>query len=566
MITSGIVSNGRFIRRIAFYGLFFVIACLQGYRLGTGDLDTYLPFVYHESDSSLFKNDLLMETIDVHPVYIWKAMGALIHIIPASTLFLLAFFLQTFMIMTGLILFYREFFGNDKGVFLVLLMMSLSKAAAAMGRYGLNPYGYFQPGALAVGVLLLVIVLWNRKKWIIGGIVGGLMFLFHPFTAITMGLTYLIVIAFQWKTIHFKKSLIGAVVMFVAASPAVIPYFHHFLLNMNGPAFDIGAWLEVVKWRMQHSFFISQWVPDRFFHLIIALVLIISFYRHRSFKGVIPVVIATVLSILLMAAGELFSSKMLLQLQLARNSFLIIVIAIMFLAHRAANIDFSRFGISDTLWFIAVLFLTLYSYVDENKKALSSIILTVSVFLIPVLAYIIFAFGKRLIKPDLIKLSSKGFVVTVTILLTVIATSCTVHKRISNDGVFFDTTLSDFTNIAFWVRDNIPKDEMVMSPVYMEGFRGFSLHPIYGTYKDGAPHNYCETTVFKWLAKMEQFGINPSTDRSLFPQIYHEKAFDVAAKEGISYVVYDKSLVKNKVGRVLFENGKFAVNRIDVEK
>ena len=61
MITSGIVSNGRFIRRIAFYGLFFVIACLQGYRLGTGDLDTYLPFVYHESDSSLFKNDLLME-------------------------------------------------------------------------------------------------------------------------------------------------------------------------------------------------------------------------------------------------------------------------------------------------------------------------------------------------------------------------------------------------------------------------------------------------------------------------------------------------------------------------
>jgi hypothetical protein len=85
---------------------------------------------------------------------------------------------------------------------------------------------------------------------------------------------------------------------------------------MNGPAFDIGAWLEVVKWRMQHSFFISQWVPDRFFHLIIALVLIISFYRHRSFKGVIPVVIATVLSILLMAAGELFSSKMLLSFSL----------------------------------------------------------------------------------------------------------------------------------------------------------------------------------------------------------------------------------------------------------
>ena len=128
------------------------------------------------------------------------------------------------MIMTGLILFYREFFGNDKGVFLVLSMMSLSKAAAAMGRYGLNPYGYFQPGALAVGVLLLVIVLWNRKKWIIGGIVGGLMFLFHPFTAITMGLTYLIVIAFQWKTIHFKKSLLAQSYV-CAASPAVIPIF-----------------------------------------------------------------------------------------------------------------------------------------------------------------------------------------------------------------------------------------------------------------------------------------------------------------------------------------------------
>lgn len=562
MITSDIVSNGRLIRRIAFYGLFFVIACLQGYRLGTGDLDTYLPFAYHEYDSSLFKNDLLMETIGVHPVYIWKAMGSLIHLIPAPTLFLLAFFCQILMIMTGLILFYREFFGNDKGIFLVLSMMSISKAAAAMGRYGLNPYGYFQPGALAFGVLLLVIVLWNRKKWITGGIIGGLMFLFHPFTAITMGLTYLAVIAFQWKTVHFKKSIIGAVVMFVAASPALIPYFYHFLLNMNGPAFDIGAWLEIVRWRMKHSFFISQWVLDRYAHLIIALALIVSFYRHRSFKGVIPVVIATLLSILLMAAGELFSSKTILQLQLARNSFLIIVMAIMFVAHRAANIDFSRFRISDALYFIAVLFLTLYSYVDENKKALSSIILTVSVFLIPVLTYIIFAFGKRLIKPDLPKLFSSAFVVTVTVLVTVIATSCTVHKRVSNDGAFFDTTLSDFTDIAFWVRDNIQKDEMVMSPVYMEGFRGFSLHPIYGTIKDGAPHNYCETTVFKWQAKMEQFGIVPSVDIALYPQIYHERAFDIAAKEGINYVVYDKSLIKNNPGVVIFENGRFAVSKI----
>jgi hypothetical protein len=208
MITSGIVSNGRFIRRIAFYGLFFVIACLQGYRLGTGDLDTYLPFVYHESDSSLFKNDLLMETIDVHPVYIWKAMGALIHIIPASTLFLLAFFLQTFMIMTGLILFYREFFGNDKGVFLVLSMMSLSKAAAAMGRYGLNPMDIFNRvhWPLVYCYWLLCCGTQKMDNW---WNCWRLMFLFHPFTAITMGLTYLIVIAFQWKTIHFKSPLLA---------------------------------------------------------------------------------------------------------------------------------------------------------------------------------------------------------------------------------------------------------------------------------------------------------------------------------------------------------------------
>lgn len=548
------------IKRFALYTLFFIIAAFQGYRLGTGDLDTYLPFVYHEFDDSLFKGDLLMETVGVHPVYIWKAMGALLHLLPGETLFLVAFFIQIMVIMTGLVLFYREFFGFDKGVYLLLAMMSISKSSAAMGRYGLNPYKYFQPGAMAFGVFLMTVVLWNRKRWIAGGCLCGLMFLFHPFTAVTLGLTYAVLVVLQWKSVHIKNILMGGVAVVVVASPAIVPYLHH-LVEKNSTVFDFSLWLEIVQRRMAHSFFISQWVSDRFVHLIAALAVIVSFRRHQAFIKVLPVVIAPVISVLMMAAGEMVSSKMLLQLQLGRTSYLVFVIMIMFIANRVVRIRFSSISVQDAIWFAVALFITVYPLVEKNIKSTVPIILTVLLILIPAALF----FSARMKKPVLSKwigFLDGNVLITVFLFFSVTATAFMLQKRYSQTGVLFDLTASDYTEIAAWVRNNIPSEEMIMTPIYLEGFRGHSSHPIYGTWKDGAPHNYCEATVFRWWERMQKFGIEISTDKSNFPRLYHEKALEIARTEAIKYVVFENEKF-NAALPVLFKNKTYAIARID---
>lgn len=548
------------IKRFALYFLFFIIAAFQGYRLGTGDLDTYLPFAYHEFDSSLFEGDLLMETVEVHPVYIWKAMGALLHLLPGETLFLVAFFIQIIIIMTGLVLFYREFFGSDKGVYLLLAMMSISKSSAAMGRYGLNPYEYFQPGAMAFGVFLMVFVLWNRKRWITGGCLCGLMFLFHPFTAVTLGLTYAVLAVLQWKSIHIKHILMGGAAMIIVASPAILPYLHQ-LVEKNSTVFDFNLWLEIVQRRMAHSFFISQWVSDRFVHLIAALALIVSFRRHQAFMKVLPLVIASVISVLMMAAGEVFSSKMLLQLQLGRTSYLVFVITIMFIANRVVRMRFSTITVQDAIWFAVALFFTVYPLLEKNIKSTVPIILAVLIILLPVALFLSARMKTTVLNKG--KSFSDGYImVAVFLFFSVTATAFLLQKRFSQTGVLFDSTASDYTEIAAWVRNHIPSEEIIMTPIYLEGFRGHSEHPIYGTWKDGAPHNYCEATIFRWWERMQKFGIEISTDKSNFPRLYHEKVLEVARTEAIKYVVFENEQLKAALP-VLFKNNTYAVARIN---
>jgi len=71
--------------------VFVVLGILQGYKLIGSDLSTYIPFTLHEYDSKLLTNDLLIETVDAHPVYIWKFVGYLLNWVDLQILFKILF-------------------------------------------------------------------------------------------------------------------------------------------------------------------------------------------------------------------------------------------------------------------------------------------------------------------------------------------------------------------------------------------------------------------------------------------------------------------------------------------
>lgn len=523
-----------------------LIAVLQGCTFGIGDLATYIPFTLHHFDPSLFSRDLLMETIRDHPVYIWKALAFFLHRASPESVFKALFFFQVIFNAIAVRLFYRQFFGSDRGWIIVLLTLAVGSGSAAMGRYGLNPYGYFHPGALAFGAMLLSYILVDRGSWIAGGLAAGAIFLFHPFSGIYASLFLLLRMLLDFRKLPRSRIAAGVISLLLASSGSWIPHVQK-LIQASLPGFDKALWLELVRMRMQHSFFISQWLPERFIDLGIALFALWCFRRHEAFHRTLPLVMTACAAILAMSLAELFSIKSILQLQLARCSWIVFVLLSFYIGDRIWKADSTALKFQNGVWLaLGYLFMADEPFSKGVPGWRGIILITIA---LGSLAFIIRK-KPRWWRPLYIGM---GF------LMVLIITGAKVHERWSTTGRIYDLTrTSPWEDIQLWCRDNVPSKELIMTPVYIEGFRCLSWRGIYGSYKDGAPHNYCEKTVFRWWERMRRLGFSLPLDRGSLPRLYHENAAGAAEIEGIRYLIYDKEYVIYS-GPRLYENARFGI-------
>ncbi|MEZ4763291.1 MAG: hypothetical protein R3C26_08885 [Calditrichia bacterium] len=269
---------------------FFVLAILQGYQLGIGNLSTYLAFVWHKFDPALLNNDLLIETLGDHPVYIWDAVALLLNVANVQTVFLGLFFTQTALMIAAIFLFYRQFFGENNGWLVLALTLVLGTSAAAMGEYGLNPYGYFTERCCRCNCVAGVCVAGSRKLAVRCSALRQYL-LFHPFTALYAALFfgYKWLLGFRQTTVFTK---IGSAAIFLLISaPSWLPMLPKILAGAP-PQFDVSLWLDLVRQRMRFSFFASQWVPDRWVHLGLAGFGLWFFRHHPAFRRLLPVVLS----------------------------------------------------------------------------------------------------------------------------------------------------------------------------------------------------------------------------------------------------------------------------------
>jgi len=530
-------------RKYLLLALLFLCACAQGYNFGSGDLALYLPLVMHLHDHELFGSDLLMQSLGSYAAPLWQGAAWLLNFVSAGQLFLLLFLVQTAMILVGARFFYRRLFGNNSGWVLFLLMLVIERSSGAMNTYGLNPFGYFQPGGLAFGVVLLMYGVLDEGRWKTAGLLAGTMFLYHPFTALWACLLFFLrAIIGTGERVSLWKKAAGAALLAASALPYVF-----FFLN-NGHAVSQGwLWIELAKMRLSHAFFLSQWVPDRFIHFGFIFTGIALFRSHPAFRRTLPIVIATIIAFFTLALAEISANRFLLQLNCARCTYLLFVLFFAFVASRVVEADAHRTPLRNSLWMLLSLLLMIYPFVErthEHTLAYSLVALS-----------LIIAASALLLKVT----NAPRLAIAAGLVLVVIVSGAKMYDRYKGAGVLFNVTaVGPWHDIQVWVRDHVPGNECLMTPVYLEGFRSYSLHPIYGDYKDGGSHLFCSKTIFKWWKRMQAVGIELHMKAETFPRAYHEHAVTVAQQTGITYVVFDKQYAQS-TGTPLYQNDRFGI-------
>ena len=111
---------------------------------------------------------------------------------------------------------------------------------------------------------------------------------------------------------------------------------------------------------------------------------------------------------------------------------------------------------------------------------------------------------------------------------------------------------------AAWCGTAIPRNEIVMTPLVSQDFRPYSLAATYCTWKDGAPHCFCDSTLSLWWRRMQRFGVTLPLKRDGLSALYHARAIEVARAEHIRYVVFDKRCARAS-GPLAFQNRNYGV-------
>jgi hypothetical protein len=246
------------------------------------------------------------------------------------------------------------------------------------------------------------------------------------------------------------------------------------------------------------------------------------------------------------AFAEIVSSRFLLQLNLARCTYLLFVLFFAFTAWRVAEGGARASRLGNYLWTLLSLLLMIYPFLERSRGPL---------------AWALAAFSLAAAGVPLLKTTARPLLAAACagLAAVLVLSGERLHERFASAGVLFNAPAAGpWHDVQVWVRDHLPGDESLVTPVYLEGFRSFSLHTIYGDYKDGGSHLFCPATLAEWWKRMQAAGLALHMKRDDFPRAYHERALEAARASGTRYVVFDK-LFASCAGTVLYENGRFGV-------
>jgi hypothetical protein len=529
---------------------------ISGFRFSAGDIDTYIPFILHYFDPTLFKNELLLGTQASHPVYIWKALAFFLRWISISSLIRAAFIAQTLLICAGAVLFFRQHFTPSRGWILLLLLLVLPVSTPGYGMYGLNSYGYFHAGALAFGIALLAYSLLDRGWWVIGGALSGALFLIHPITAVYGAGFFFVRALMDFSGSRRRVSILsGSVVLVIIALPSLIPAIQASLAPSPG-AVDPAFWRALARLRMNHGYFISAWVPERFIQLAGCFALVLIVYRkHAAFKRLLPLVVVVAGGLLITALADLLTIRFFLRLQLGRCAYFLYFIVTALAVDTLTKSEFLERNrqvlTACTIAALALLIIYGNAALSGQHGWITAVIITILVS-----SAVAVALGwYRPMHP----------VVLFALFTAMVLTAATARSTDNFRWTYAQEMRDPWVSFSIGCENYIPKDSIVMIPLMRQDFRPYALRATYCTWKDNAPHLFCDKTLPEYWRRMQMFGITLKTKKRDIPALYCDHAIEVARKERIRYVVFEKPQAA-ATGPLVWENSEFGLIDINAWK
>ncbi len=452
-----------------FRKLFFMILVTlfsllsHGYSFSGGDQSVYIPAVNQILNSYLFKNDYLFGNFFEGKLSLFFPLMAQLTKLTNLDISWLYFGLYIIFNFIILVLIYDlnlNLTHNLPAALVSTLILSLPKYVGGSTVTTLDIS--WLPRFFILPLLLIALNKLLSGKYNVAALLTGIIFLFHPFSGIYLGI---FVLGLFWLNRPSVKKLITICISGLIPLILFIPKYAAVFWTTKNPPVMSSQWITLLQERVSYNF-ISKWQINDWGSLVLLLVLFfLLIYHHHLLNNKVKrllvgsVLIASIVTAVEIILGEIFHITLILELQLLRiwliPSYLI-------------------FG---TIGILIISFLKI-------KKLITRL------FSLTVLILLLSNFGRQKFLSQ-IELPSRS--------------------------------ASDWQQTQLWAKNNTPTGAIFLTPAHRVGWRIFSQRSIVAEIKDGSSGLYNYAFARDWqerIATIHPLGTKTSAEIILLKEKY----------------------------------------------
>ncbi len=556
-----------------------------GYHYGGGNHSVQLPILKHYVSGDLFKNDLLLVSLDGYASLFFPLMARAVRVFgDIQLVYFTVYVLFHALTLAALAALARDIFRAGPGGVLLTWLLYLT-----------NPLSLAGDSALAVrlqhthvSTALLLWSLWlcfkGRREYAFA--LCGLAFNLHALNA-----SYLLVLlavdgVLSWRELG-QRVWTGPLIAALAASPTLV-----WLARTREviPAESFGLWLAIMRERSALHVFPSAMPAAQYagFALLLALAAL-AFERAPApalRRTCARFVLATALLCLLgFVFSELLPSATIIKAQLWRSTRWLVYLGVLFLGSylpvawqsgAVARVAVVAVCLGFVTQQPAFLALGLLLFFVSGRWSIPSLLLGAAAILMAARTGAS-DLSEQVAVPEIarairIVTGDENIVVCLVLALLaarladgrvgaiwrrlLIAAGCTALLIRLFAGSQTVAAGQPWREVQRFVRDNTPQDAVILTPPYRDGFRVDSERAIVGEWKDGTQQFFSARFGFEWYARMQELG----KETRAYDDFTTDQLCRLAQRYGATYIVTRGGLSHDLP--VLFRNDVAAVYRL----
>ncbi|MBU2490957.1 MAG: hypothetical protein KKA60_16350 [Proteobacteria bacterium] len=549
---------------------------LNGYWYGTGDSDLYIPLVEHAADSSMFPGDYLFSEPTAGASFWVPAMGFANRFVSTQALFFGGYCLSLVLFFAATLALCRVLFPDrEAALFALLFLVTWKPLGGAMMRTIESIYS-LRIAAMPFSIAFLAA--WFAGRHRLAAVLAALTFWIHPLSGAPLALLVVLGAATDPRPGRLRRVAGISGLYALAVSPLFLKVLFSALGGSGPPAFFFPTdplWLSVARARLGYLF-LSQWNPGDLLLAGAYAGLLASVLVYRRLSGTagekdrLAWVLLAAVGVLYLVAwvfGDLYPVAMVIELQLLRSLYLVVITSMAWagwMAAQGARMAREADPAPDapvsarTLGFLRRLFplamvLLLVSRAEGHAlgililaagwgalfgerlpvlfrrglgaAAVSMAALGVAGGLLPlstgiaVVLAVVFLFLELARARNRDRFSPRALPRAAWVAVAVVALAIT-WTGLENRSFFQSVHLpghipeTPYIRAAQWCRDHTPEDALFLVPPSFRGFRVFSGRPVAGTIKDGGPALFSKAFLWTWLTRMKDLRDYESLDEA----------------------------------------------------